>query len=385
MPERQRLERELADLGLREYQIGPAVAPPTIGFEFDVHFGLIEEVVTHAGKTMPADGDRFTDHDDSSDGFHVKRDGTRLEIATKPFTVDVSGKAELNQTITKILKFGRELRQGCERAPQTDIPVPSVTGKPRPFTHPRTLESGLPIVRLQFKKRFHSTNCSVWASPQATITIPLSKVRVLVNEIRKSEGKGPGVALTGGKGHRMGLRSEALYRALKEVNRARKEIVSRRTKLVLSDGTEVNARTFSEDLRGFLILLANYLWTSELTYDFNDRHKNFDYEPFAKAYLPVNVKAPFSEIFKKLLTPTDQLLFKEIFAVGSARQRLFRLVKRSATTADGTKKLFPPGPKENGLDSVYERQRAEFGSVPTWDDLVDHTLDPTHNLTFRVL
>jgi hypothetical protein len=27
---------------------------------------------------------------------------------------------------------------------------------------------------------------------------------------------------------------------------------------------------------------------------------------------------------------------------------------------------------------VYERQKAEFGSVPTWDDLVEHSLNSTH-------
>lgn len=377
MWERQRFDRELADLGLREYQVGPLATPPTIGFEFDVHFGLIREVVTDAHKAMPADGDRITDHTDAADGFRVKRDGPRLEIATKPFTVDSAGKADLDTTIAKILKFGSELRDGCKGASTAAIVVAGVSGRPRPFTHARTIISALPIVRLPFEKKFHPKNCSVWASPQATITIPLSKVAALVAEIKKSEGKGAGVALTGSAKQRMGLRSEALYKALNAVQKTRREIVSKRPRLVLSNGTEVDATSFSEDLSGFLILLVSYLWSGELRYDFAGP-KPGDYEPFAKAYLPVNVKAPFSEIFKKLLTPADQFLFKEVFAVGSARERLFRLAKPGATKADGTKKLFPPGRKEGGLDSVYERQKAKFGSVPTWDDLVEHTLDPTH-------
>jgi hypothetical protein len=266
-------------------------------------------------------------------------------------------------------------------------------------------------VRLPVKKAFHPTNCTVWASPQATITIPLSKVAALVKAIQSTEGKGPGVALTGdndknsdgtAKHWRMGLRSLALYRARDAVDKALKQLDAKRPRLILTDKREVNKTTLSQDLRGFLILLATYLWTSELTYQFDPAQARFDYEPFAKAYLPVNVKASFSEIFRKLLTPADQLVFKEVFAVGSvpskglgllapqlstllrqitqgaARERLFRLARPAATAADGTRKLFPPGPKELGLDSVYERQKAEFGSVPTWDDLVEHSLNSTH-------
>ena len=38
-------------------------------------------------------------------------------------------------------------------------------------------------------------------------------------------------------------------------------------------------------------------------------------------------------------------------------------------------KLLPAGPR----GEVHKRQQAEFGTVPTWDDLVEHTLNPTHN------
>lgn len=380
MPERQRFEREIADLGLREYWSIPYIPPPppTVGFEFDVHYGLIEEVVTDAGKTMPANDSLITNHTEASDGFKVKRDGPRLEIATKVFTVDTAGETDLNKKITEILKFADELKQGCKNASPKNISVPGITGKPRPFLHSKTVVSGLPIVKLPFKNRFPS-DCSVWAAPQATITVRLSKIPKLIKEIRGSRFQVPGVALTGREGHRMGLQSEALYKAQDAVIKAFKEITSMHPKLKLPGDIEVNESTFSMDLRGFLILFASYLWTSELRYNFTDDTKPRDYEQFAKAYLPINVKAPFSEIFRKLLNPTEQLLFREVFTKGSNRVRLFRLAKPGATMADGANKLFPPGPKVNGKDSVHEIQKSDFGSVPTWNDFIEHTLDSTHN------
>ncbi len=379
MPERLRFEQEIADLGLREWWgiSGLVPPPPTVGFEFDVHYGLIEEVVTDAGKTMPANDSLITNHTEASDGFKVKRDGPRLEIATEVFTVDTNGETDLNKTIAKILKFAGELKQGCKDASPKDIAVPGITGKPRPFLHPKTVVSGLPIVKLPFRNRFPS-DCSVWAAPQATITVRMSKIPKLIKEIRDSRFQAPGVALTGREGHRMGLQSEALYKAQDAVIKTFKEITSMHPKLKLSGDIEVNESTFSMDLRGFLILFASYLWTSELKYNFTDDTKPRDYEQFAKAYLPINVKAPFSEIFKQLLDPTERLLFREVFTKGSNRVRLFQLAKPGATMADGAKKLFPPGPKVNGKDSVYEIQRSDFGSEPTWNDFIEHTLDSTH-------
>ncbi|MGI6455244.1 MAG: hypothetical protein ACOX5R_06420 [bacterium] len=377
MNERTRFEHEFADLGIREFQIASPAAPATLGFEFDVHYGLLRSVVTDAGKSMPSDGDQITSHSSSTDGFKVKLDGPRLEIATKPFTVDAAGKKELDDAIKKIITFSNELSNGCKNAAQKDIPIAGVQGKPRPFTHSKTLISGLPIVRLPFAGKFDPKVCSVWASPQATLTIPLSKVEALISEIKKTQGKAPGIALTGSSQHRMGLRSDAVYNAVSAVNKSWNSIVNQRPKLTLSDGTEVNRTTFTPNLKGFLILLASYLWTSELRYHFADP-KPRDYEPFAKAYLPINVKAPFSAIFKDLLTAGEQLLFREIYATGSARVRFFQLAKRNATLADGSTKLFPPGRKELGRDSIHERQRLEFGTVPTWDDLLAHTLNPAH-------
>jgi hypothetical protein len=69
------------------------------------------------------------------------------------------------------------------------------------------------------------------------------------------------------------------------------------------------------------------------------------------------------------------MVFRELFARGDARLRLFRLALRNATRADGQQQLLPPGPG----GAVHRRQAAELGTAPTWDDLVDHTLDRDHN------
>ena len=353
----------------------------TIGFEFDIHFGLLEPVVDAKGVEMPEIGDKITNHEDSKDGFHVKLDGPRFEIATKPFTIDNKGKKEFNSTILNILKFSNELKKRCrDFGKPKNIDIPGVKGKPRPFTHPKTLIKDLPITRLPFKKRLRK-NCRMWASPQATITIPLSRVTNLITIIKKSEGKGRGVALTGdkkGNQPRMGLRSLALYKAMVVVNKSRNEIIANSAKLKLSDGTIITSLTYSENFRGFLILLVSYLFTSELTYDFSEPNPA-DYEALAKAYLPINVKTPFHDIFQKLLSTKERLLFRELYANrGRPRQRLFKLVDGKVILSSGNKKLFPPGRIELGRGIVFNRQTDRFGKVPTWNDLIDHTLDSSH-------
>lgn len=370
MHERHRFERELADLEGRDYYWFPRFPPPrppaTIGFEFDVHYGLVGEVLAAAGQPMPANNSLITDHNDAADGFRVKRDGPRLEIATKPFTLNTAGKTEIEDTKKNIAKFVADLESGCGGAAEQAIAVPGVSGNPRPFTLTRTVVPGLPLVKLPFAGKFPK-DCAAWASPQATVTIPLSRVGALIQAIKSTEGKGPGVALTGGSGTRMGVRSLAAYKA--------KAAVDGIWRALLRGNPGI-----TEDLRGFLILLAMYLWTGELPYRIPSgaARKGDDYEPFAKAYLPLNVKAPFSVIFRELLTDVERRVFREHFAEGAARIGMFRLVRRGATLADGSRLLFPPGPKEGVEDSVHRRQRAAFTTAPTWDDLLAHTLDSTH-------
>ena len=164
----------------------------------------------------------------------------------------------------------------------------------------------------------------------------------------------------------MGVRSQALFERSNASRSARNRMIRARPRRTLSDGTEVNATTFSDALRGFLILLVSYLRTSELSY-------RSDYETFGKAYLPINVKAPFSEIFDQLLNDIEKRIFRELFANGAARVQLFRLARNDAQLTDGSRKLLPPGP--NG--SVHSQQQVVFGTVPTWGDLIDHTLSPS--------
>jgi hypothetical protein len=336
---------------------------PTVGFEFDVHYGVMQALLP-AGVTMPANGATLSDHTWAADGFLVKRDGGRLEINTRPFETTSAGKTELRETIARIRTFANELAKGCLDAP--GVTVPGFTGSAHPFTHPRI--PTVPIVKLPFRGAF--TSCSVWSSPQATLTIPLSKVRTLVQRIKASEGKGPGKALSGSApGARMGLRSDALYRAAAEVQRARRTL------------------TFSDDVDGLLILLASYLWTSELPYKFPapdvDAKPGEDYEPFGKAYLPINVKTPLDQVFDKLLSTADQQVFRNLFVDGAARVNLFRLARPSgATLTDGDRKFLPTGPMDGGRPTVHDNQAkappAGVGLVPTWNDLVIHTVDSTH-------
>jgi hypothetical protein len=352
--------------------------PRTIGFEFDIHFGFIEEIAANEGLTIPPDKTVLTTHKNDTDGFIVKLDGPRFEAATKPFSVEDSGLKELEKTIKNLKTFTAELQNGCQSG--TAQKVAGIDGNARVFRYSKMESSlaGFPMVKLPVNKKF-SSNCSVWASPQATVAIPLSKVAPLVELIKKSEGKASGIALTGDSSQRMGLRSEAVYRAKFQVDKLHKEITTKIPKIKLSNGKEVDAAIFSESLRGFLILLVSYLWTSELPYHFTEPNPR-DYEPFAKAFLPINVKAPFPDIFDKLLNDDEKLFFREHFAKDeTVRVNLYRLVKPGAVKADGKNKLFPKGRIELGRDSVHARQELEFGVIPTWNDLIEHTLNSSHN------
>lgn len=354
-------EYDLVDEAFLQFAPGEFVRAlfrkPTIGFEFDVHYGVLAALLP-GGVAMPAQGATLSTHSHTTDGFIVKLDGPRFEINTRPFEVTDAGRTELRETLRRIGLFAGELAAGCDGA--TPTTVAGVGGSARPFTLAST--GTLPIVKLPVGGRF--TNCSVWAAPQATLTIRLSKVATLVERIRATEGKGAGVALSGGSSARMGLRTEALYKALAAVRAAKR------------------AAPFSDDLEGLLILLASYLWAGELPYRFpppdTPARSGDDYEQFGKAYLPINVKTPFSQVFSTLLSAADQKVFRDRFAEGAARVNLFRLVRPAATAADGATKFLPTGPRVFGVDSVHEFQLEEFGRVPTWDDLVAHTLDGTH-------
>jgi len=85
---------------------------PTVGFEFDVHYGLMRQLLP-VGVVMSANGATLSDHTWAADGFLVKRDGARLEINTRPFETTAADKTELRETIARIRTFADELAKRC--------------------------------------------------------------------------------------------------------------------------------------------------------------------------------------------------------------------------------------------------------------------------------
>jgi len=325
---------------------------PQVMFEFDVHYGFRDEVNEKLGQRVPFD--RLTKHDKKHDFFNVKQDLDRLEIGTERFTLDTAGLANIAQVKKNIAAFADALEKGCRSASErTNISIPKITGHPRLFPLPnaRDSTSGLLVHKLHINGKFPTkSECLVWASPQAHITIPLAKVGQLIDEIRNSIGKPPGKALTGGSDRRMGFRSDHLFRAKEGVESLRKAMLTWNHKL--SNGVLVDATTFSDQLSGFLMLQASYLWVIKLA-------QKADKESFGKGHLPINVKTPFPDIFSKILTPTEQLIYRELFAGPAIRYRMFGLVESHPTLAHGAQRLFPP----------------VVGFVTfTWDDLLNWTL-----------
>jgi hypothetical protein len=328
-----------------------STGPPKVMFEFDVHYGFRNAVDLKLGQTVPPG--RLTRHRQRDDYFNVKRDVDRLEIGTERFTLDAPGLKNIAQVKKNISAFAAQLERGCNAAAERrDIKLPGITGHPRLFPLPnaRSETHGLLIHKLHLNGKFPSRGaCGVWASPQAHITIPLASVGRLIDEIRRSIGKPPGQALTGGKGFRMGVRSDHLYLAKQGVETLRRAILTWNHKL--SNGVMVTPSTFSEQLSGFLMLQASYLWVIKL-------HQAKDTERYGKGHLPINVKTPFPEIFARILTPTEQLIYKELFADPAIRFRMYGLVEKSPTLAHGAQKLFPP----------------PVASSLTWDNFLDWTL-----------
>jgi len=358
---RSHLSDSVGSLGLAQ---PPTTRLPRVMFEFDVHYGFRGVINQLIGQTVPSD--RLTKHDKRHDFFNVKLDWDRLEIGTERFDLDSQGLKNIEQVKKNIVVFADLLEKGCKSATERrNIKISGVVGRPRLFPLPnaRTSTSSLLVHKLHINRKFPSSKdeCGVWASPQAHITIPLAKVGQLIHEIKKSIGRAPGKALTGGgRDLRMGVRSDHLFKAKEGVELLRKAMLTWNHKL--SNGVLVNSSTFSDQLSGFLMLQASYFWVSKLwkpvDCDKILKPKNADCETFGKGHLPINVKTPFPQIFSTILTPTEQLIYKELFADCSIRHRMFGLVENSPTLAHGSQKLFPP----------------PVSSPFTWDDLLDWTL-----------
>lgn len=366
MGERCRFEREMQDLGIviefpYEFQAGPITSTPTktykwptVMFEFDVHYGFHNKTDAQFGQSTSG---MLTTHTKDIDFFDVKRDGIRIEIGTKHFKLSPKGLKKIETVKSNISSFVAQIRDGCKKAKTNKrIKVEGWDGHPAPFLLPNAnpAHSGVKIFKLpgRIKKRWVFTgSCSVWASPQAHITFPLAKVGELVDEIRKSIGKSDGKALTGDSPRRMGVRSDHLFKAKKAVEKLRKKVIT--AGHILSNGTPVDATTFTDNLVGLLILQGSYLWVRDLV-------GPADYETYGKGHLPIYVKTPFSEIYTDILTDTERKIYSEILAGPMVRTAMFGLVRKFPKLTDGSTKLFP--------DVVV------VDSSFTWDDLLDWTL-----------
>lgn len=349
--------------------VAVAAAPATIGFEFDLNVGLNRAVFTAraadmpSGAAFPGPGDKITDHQEKdgtgklADGFDVKADGPRIEIATLPIKVDDD--ATFDAVVKNVLAFAKELE--AERAkvtPDTSLRVADVAGHPVRFTHRRTRISGFPLViAVRGPKRALKwpTDNGVWAAPQATVTILLEQVGHLIDAIEKSVGDGLGKALSGGSPRRLGVRSDIVVRAKRRVLADR----ANRIGTELSDQSRVTATDYSQRLAGLLTLMTSYLLCGEII-------DSDDYESFAKAYLPINVKCPFRDLFRDALSARERTVFKELYFTN--RANFFALAKDSATASDGDKELFPPKVRGPDLDRFHTRRL-------TWGKLLDDTVN----------
>lgn len=350
------------------FTVSAASVVPSIGFEFDLSYGASTVAPPLNRAAVPDDWNRsvyalegktLTTHRRDVHGFRLEGDGNRMELATRPFELTDAGLADMESVMARVMAFVDRLNADCVGArPDRSLGYPAKIGVPRWFT-PSDLAPGVACVfPLGFDARvqpYYRDNCSVAASPQATLTLPLARIDELVNRIRTSERlKVPGRSWSGPSTDRQGDRSQALYDAQTAVNASRKTHLG---KTKLRDGTLVSEANYSATLQGLLILLVSYLRSGELKYS------SRDWEEFAKGYLPLNVKNPFRLLYADL-TPTEKQVFRELYT--GPRTKLWSLAKRGATLNDGATALFPA--------ASHGHQGRYFASLPTWNDLVDHML-----------
>lgn len=346
-------------------------AAPTIGFEFDLKYGVNKGVFNTlkstnlpSGVIFPKEGEELTTHDKRkrkkrtlNDGFSTVLDGPRMEINTAE--ININNNAEFNKVVTNVMQFASELQQAANKRPDRSISIPGIAGHPIWFEHPKSLIPRFPFVIHAVGKKGHLTfpsKTKLWASPQATITLPLSKVGYLIYAIKKSEGRAPGISFTGHRNQRLGLRSDLAW-----IARVRM-LKSKRIKIgqLLSDNTRVTKGDYSPAIASLVTLLTMYLLTSEKT----DRRDKV--EGVAKGSLPLNVKTPFWEIFKFALTNREKFVFNELYGNPSVRQEIYKLAKPKATLHDGNNRLFP---------TRTHRDIDRFHVMPlTWNMLIEHTV-----------
>lgn len=338
----------------------------TIGFEFDMNYGastvsppLSDEDPDFGGTVYRLEGQNITTHRIDAKGFRLEGDGNRIEIGTKAFEINAAGRREMQKVMQQVLALVTDLKTRCSAAKaDTSLRYPAATGAPRYFAPPYLEREVACVFPLAFnrKKSYFGATCALGASPQATFQLPLASIDTLVAVIESSEAKEvAGRAFSGPPGRRQGVRSLALYQARKAVNDSRNGHFRART--VLSDRSVVTPSNFTPTLQGLLILMVSYLRTSELTYS------SKDYEGFAKAYLPLNVKNPFRLLFADL-NAAERRVFTELY--DSPRTKLWQLAKPGAPATAGDNQLFPA--------RVQGHQTGWFDPLPTWNDFVQKTI-----------
>lgn len=360
------------------YRIMAIPAPAAIGFEFDLNYGAstvsppldpgpARDDAAWSTSIFSLEGKNVTTHRMSTHGFRLEGDGNRVEIATKSFELTAAGRTEMRRVMKDVLALATDLKSECRKAKaDTSRGFPAATGAPRWFK-PGYLEAGVGCMfpfSLNPKKSYYGSDCAMGASPQATFTLPLARIDALVAKIRDSERKKvAGRAWSAPPGWRQGKRSQALYDAREAVNKSRDHHLKAKTKL--SNGDEVTKANFTPTLQGLMILMVSYLRTSELAYD-HTPNGDWDYEIFAKAYLPLNVKNPFRLLYADL-SKDEQRVFKDLY--DNPRVNLWKLAKSGATAADKDNQLFPA--------RVKGHQECWFTTAPTWDEFVEKTVTST--------
>ena len=367
------MELQAPAAGPRCYTFTQPTVVPSIGFEFDLGYGA-SKVRPPLDPTARSDaweasvydleGKNITKHRIAADGFRVEGDGNRLEIATNHFPLTDAGRADMRRVMRSVLGFVDDMARRCALTrPDRTLGFPSSAGAPRHFVMP-SLETRAACVfplALDPRKAYYRDGCTVAASPQATFTLPLARIDDLVTSIRRSERhRVAGLALSGPSGDRLGDRSVALYDAQRAVTADRSRHL--RAGTVVSGVGPVTAAAYSKNLQGLVILMVSYLRAGELTYGPKD------WEIFAKAYLPLNVKNPFRLLFADL-SDTEKRTFKALYdaPAPAGRTALWQLARPGATSTAGATSLFPA--------NVQEHQRGWFDPPPTWDDLVAKTVN----------
>lgn len=374
--ERSTFERELFELQASPspkcsagptkcYDATKKSVPPAVGFEFDTTYGSSTSAPPPNDPDYSLDGCEITTHTTATDGFRCEGDGNRIEVKVQQ--VDLSaGKAALQAQMKKVLDFMKDLQTTCKSSAKNTVGAGSGTAKGTPHWFvPSTAAPGVasvfPISR-GGASYYVDCDYEIAAAPQATITIPLSAVDNLVDEICRSEKKAaPGRAWSGGAGKREGVRSRALYEAQLAVNKSRNAHI-KAGKTLSDKKTVVDATTFSRSLQGLLILIVSYLRVNFVPYD------KRDYEQIAKSYLPLNVKNHFRLLFDDL-GAAEKLVFRDLYEKNPVD--LWKLAKRGATAADGNNELLVVDfARGSGRVTTRDHQKCYFDPIPRWKDFL---------------